>query len=146
MSAPATSAGIAASSATPPRVSHDDLRLLIDGEWLDGAGRTTRPVINPATEAVLGSLPLATPADLDRALDAAQRAWPSWRALAPVQRGRILRRAADLLRSRTEEIARLATLEEGKTLTESRIEVGMAANVFEWYAEEGRRAYGRVLR
>jgi len=126
-------------------VSHDDLRLLIDGEWLDGAGRTTRHVINPATEAVLGSLPLATPADLDRALDAAQRAWPSWRALAPVQRGRILRRAADLLRSRTEEIARLATLEEGKTLTESRIEVGMAANVFEWYAEEGRRAYGRVL-
>ena len=145
MSAPVTSAGIAASSATPPRVSHDDLRLLIDGEWLDGAGRTMRPVINPATEVILGSLPLATPADLDRALDAAQRAWPSWRALAPVQRGRILRRAADLLRSRTEEIARLATLEEGKTLTESRIEVGMAANVFEWYAEEGRRAYGRVL-
>ena len=145
MSAPATPAGIAASSATPPRVSHEDLRLLIDGEWLDGAGRTTRHVINPATEAVLGSLPLATAADLDRALDSAQRAWPAWRALAPVQRGRILRRAADLLRSRTEEIARLATLEEGKTLTESRIEVGMAANVFEWYAEEGRRAYGRVL-
>jgi succinate-semialdehyde dehydrogenase/glutarate-semialdehyde dehydrogenase len=126
-------------------VSHDDLRLLIDGEWLDGTGRTTRSVINPATEAVLGGLPLATPGDLDRALGAAQRAWPSWRALAPVQRGRILRRAADLLRSRTEEIARLATLEEGKTLTESRIEVGMAANIFEWYAEEGRRAYGRVL-
>jgi succinate-semialdehyde dehydrogenase/glutarate-semialdehyde dehydrogenase len=94
-------------------VSHDDLRLLIDGEWLDGAGRTTRPVINPATEVILGSLPLATPADLDRALDAAQRAWPSWRALAPVQRGRILR-ARHLLRSRTG--CPLATL-EGKTLT-----------------------------
>jgi succinate-semialdehyde dehydrogenase/glutarate-semialdehyde dehydrogenase len=145
MSAPATSAGIAASSATPPRVSHDDLRLLIDGEWLDGAGRTTRQVINPATEVVLGSLPLATPADLDRALDAAQRAWPSWRALGARAARPDPAARRDLLRSRTEEIARLATLEEGKTLTESRIEVGMAANVFEWYAEEGRRAYGRVL-
>jgi succinate-semialdehyde dehydrogenase/glutarate-semialdehyde dehydrogenase len=126
-------------------VTHDDLRLLIDGEWLGAAGRATRPVINPATERVLGQLPLASPADLDRALDAAQRAWPIWRAMPPVQRGRILRRASDLLRSRTEEIARLATIEEGKPLAESRIEVGMAANIFEWYAEEGRRAYGRVL-
>ena len=126
-------------------MSHDDLRLLIDGEWLDGAAAAHAARDQPGDRAVLGSLPLATPADLDRALEAAQRAWPTWRALAPVQRGRILRRAADLLRSRTEEIARLATLEEGKTLTESRIEVGMAANIFEWYAEEGRRAYGRVL-
>jgi succinate-semialdehyde dehydrogenase/glutarate-semialdehyde dehydrogenase len=126
-------------------VTHDDLRLLIDGEWLRASGRATRPVINPATEQVLGQLPLASATDLDRALDAAQRAWPAWRAMAPVQRGRILRRASDLLRARTEEIARLATIEEGKPLAESRIEVGMAANIFEWYAEEGRRAYGRVL-
>ena len=119
--------------------------LLIDGEWLKGEGRRTLPVINPATEEVLGQLPLASPADLDRALEAAQRAWPAWRAMAPVQRGRILRRAAEILRSRVEEIARLATTEEGKTLAETRIEVGMSANIFEWYAEEGRRAYGRVL-
>src|SRR4029453_9880633 len=105
----------------------------------------TIPVMNPATEEVLGELPVASAADLDRALEAARRAWPVWRSMAPVQRGRILRRAAEILRSRSEEIARLATLEEGKTLTESRIEVGMAANIFEWYAEEGRRAYGRVL-
>jgi succinate-semialdehyde dehydrogenase/glutarate-semialdehyde dehydrogenase len=144
MSASRTSAA-AAPPASPPRIAHDDLRLLIDGEWLDTTGRPTRPVVNPATEQVLGRLPLATPADLDRALDAAQRAWPVWRSMAPVQRGRILRRASDLLRSRTEEIARLATIEEGKPLAESRIEVGMAANIFEWYAEEGRRAYGRVL-
>ena len=129
----------------PPRIAHDDLRLLIDGEWLKGEGRRTLPVINPATEEVLGQLPLASPADLDCALEAARRAWPTWRAMAPVQRGRILRRAAEILRSRVEEIARLATTEEGKTLAETRIEVGMSANIFEWYAEEGRRAYGRVL-
>jgi succinate-semialdehyde dehydrogenase / glutarate-semialdehyde dehydrogenase len=128
-----------------PQVSHEDLRLLIDGEWLGAAGRRTIPVVNPATEAVLGQLPLATPADLDRALEAAARAWPAWRAMAPVQRGRILRRAAEILRSRTEVTARLATMEEGKPLAETRIEVGMSANIFEWYAEEGRRAYGRVL-
>jgi succinate-semialdehyde dehydrogenase/glutarate-semialdehyde dehydrogenase len=129
----------------PPQISHADLRLLIDGEWLSGQGRATLPVVNPATEEVLGHLPLASMADLDRALEAARRAWPVWRTMAPVQRGKILRKAAEILRSRAEDIARLATTEEGKTLTETRIEVGMSANIFEWYAEEGRRAYGRVL-
>src|SRR4030095_9341083 len=132
-------------AAGPPRISHGDLRLLIDGEWLTAHGRRTMPVVNPATEEVLGELPLASAADLDRALDAARRAWPVWRSMAPVQRARILRRAAEILRSRVEEIARLATLGEGRTLAEPRIEVGMSANIFEWYAEEGRRAYGRVL-
>jgi succinate-semialdehyde dehydrogenase/glutarate-semialdehyde dehydrogenase len=141
---PASEAGPSA-AAGPPRISHADLRLLIDGEWLPAQGRATVPVINPATEEVLGHLPLASAADLDRALEAARRAWQAWRAMPPVQRGRILRRAAEILRSRVEDIARLATLEEGKTLTETRIEVGMSANIFEWYAEEGRRAYGRVL-
>jgi succinate-semialdehyde dehydrogenase/glutarate-semialdehyde dehydrogenase len=82
---------------------------------------------------------------LDNALDAAARAFPVWRALAPLDRGRILKRAADLLRERSEALARIATLEEGKTLAEARFEVGLAANTLEWYAEEGRRAYGRVL-
>jgi len=144
MSAPATETRDRAAQA-PRQIRHDDLRLLIDGEWLAGDGRRTIPVMNPATGESLGDLPLATPADLDRALGAAQRAWPIWRAMAPVQRGRILRRASDLLRERTEELARLATLEEGKPLAETRIEAGMSANIFEWYAEEGRRAYGRVL-
>ena len=121
------------------------LSLFIDGEWLGAEGRKTQPLINPATEEVLGALPHATPADLDRALAAAQRAWSEWRALLPVQRGKILRKAADLMRARAEEIARTATLEMGKTLHETRIEVQMAAEVFDWYAEEGRRAYGRVL-
>jgi succinate-semialdehyde dehydrogenase/glutarate-semialdehyde dehydrogenase len=122
-----------------------DLKLFIGGEWVARGTRATRPVINPATGATLGELPIATSADLDRALDAAQRGFPMWRAKAPHERGRILRRAADLLRERTERIARLATQEEGKTLAETRWEVALSADIFEWYAEEGRRAYGRVL-
>jgi succinate-semialdehyde dehydrogenase/glutarate-semialdehyde dehydrogenase len=126
-------------------MSYPELYLLIDGKRLDHAGRRTMPVVNPATGAILGQLPLANPSDLDMALDAARRSWPVWRALGPQQRGRILRKAADLLRERSEPIARIATMEEGKVLAESRIEVTVAADILEWYAEEGRRAYGRVL-
>ena len=124
---------------------YTDLKLFIGGEWVARGARATRPVINPATGATLGELPLVSNADLDRALEAAQRSFPMWRAKAPHERGRILRRAADLMRERTERIARLATQEEGKTLAETRWEVGLSADIFEWYAEEGRRAYGRVL-
>jgi succinate-semialdehyde dehydrogenase/glutarate-semialdehyde dehydrogenase len=124
---------------------YPELSLLIDGEWIKGGGRKTVPVINPATEEVLGQLPLATKADLDRALAACQRSYPAWRAMAPHLRGRILHKAAELLRERAEQIAQIATMEEGKTIHETRIELGMAAEIFTWYAEEGRRAYGRVL-
>ena len=126
-------------------MEYSDLHLLIDGQRLRGEGRRTLPVINPATEEVLGELPLASASDLDRALEAAQRSWPVWRALRPQQRGRILRKAADLLRERVEPIARLATIEEGKALAEARVELTVSADIMEWYAEEGRRAYGRVL-
>ncbi|MEP7313835.1 MAG: NAD-dependent succinate-semialdehyde dehydrogenase [Pseudomonadota bacterium] len=126
-------------------MSYPELALLIDGEWLKGDGRRTQAVVNPATEAVLGQLPLATAADLDRALAAAERSYPVWRAMAPLQRGKILHRAADLLRERGESIARIATMEEGKTLAETRVELNISAEIFDWYAEEGRRAYGRVL-
>jgi succinate-semialdehyde dehydrogenase/glutarate-semialdehyde dehydrogenase len=119
--------------------------LFIDGEFLGAQGRRTQPIVNPATEEVLGHLPHATPADLDRALAAAQRAWGEWRALLPVQRAKILRKAADLMRSRAEEIARIATTEMGKTIHETRIELQASAEVVDWYADEGRRAYGRVL-
>lgn len=126
-------------------MQYPQLALLIDGQWLSGEGRDTVAVINPATGAVLGQLPLATAADLDRALEAAERAWPVWRAKPPGERGRILHKAAELLRERAPLLAWLATVEEGKTLPEARIEAGMAAEIFTWYAEEGRRAYGRVL-
>jgi succinate-semialdehyde dehydrogenase/glutarate-semialdehyde dehydrogenase len=127
------------------RTGYSELNLFIDGEWISGKGRRCDPVMNPATGAELGELPHATPADLDRALEAAQRSFPLWRGMTPRERGKILKKAAEILRSRSEAIARIATMEEGKVLAETRIEVGMAAEIFEWYAEEGRRAYGRVL-
>jgi len=121
------------------------LQLFIDGEWLSDDGRRTQPVANPATEEVIGELPHASVADLDRALAAAERGFAVWRATPPHERAKVLKRAADLLRERAADVARNATLESGKPIVESRVEVGMAADTLEWYAEEGRRAYGRVL-
>jgi len=131
--------------ATQLASTYADLSLFIGGEWLSAAGRKSSPVINPATEEAIGQVPHASKADLDRALAAAQEGFKTWRAIFPDERGRILKRAADLLRSRKEEIARIATTESGKVIHETRVEVMMSANIFEWYAEEGRRAYGRVL-
>jgi succinate-semialdehyde dehydrogenase/glutarate-semialdehyde dehydrogenase len=121
------------------------LHLLIGGKPRSGGGRATLPVLNPANEEVLGQLPLATKEDLDDALAAAEAAYPKWRALGTNPRAKILRKAAALLRERSEAIARVAVMEQGKSIHQMRIEVEMSANIFEWYAEEGRRAYGRVI-
>ena len=101
--------------------------------------------MNPATGECIGVLPHASKADLDRALDAAEQAYPVWRGMSPQDRGKILKRAADLMHERAEHIARIATIEEGKTIHETRLETHGSADILEWYAEEGRRAYGRVL-
>jgi len=131
--------------ATQLASTYADLALFLGGEWVSAEGRKTSPVINPATEETIGHVPHASKADLDRALAAAQAGFKTWRAIFADERGRIMKRAADLLRERKEEIARIATTESGKVIHETRIEVIMSANILEWYAEEGRRAYGRVL-
>ncbi|MGH9688274.1 MAG: NAD-dependent succinate-semialdehyde dehydrogenase [Candidatus Acidiferrales bacterium] len=131
--------------ATQLAADYAELGLFIGGEWVAAGDRKTSPVINPATEEAIGRVPHATNADLDRALQAAEKGFQTWRAVFPDQRGKIMKKAAELLRSRSEEIARIATTESGKRIAETRIEVQMSANIFEWYAEEGRRAYGRVL-
>ncbi len=122
-----------------------DLALYIDGEWIAGGGRDSEKVINPATEKPLATLTHAGAADLDRALAAAQRGFKQWRATAPYERARIMRKAADLIRERLEPIARILTLEQGKSVAEARIEVAVSADIIEWYAEEGRRSYGRII-
>jgi succinate-semialdehyde dehydrogenase/glutarate-semialdehyde dehydrogenase len=124
---------------------YTDLKLYIDGEWLSAGGRRTQRVINPANGATLGELPLADTADLDRALQAAERGFRLWRRATAEERGRVMKGAAQLIRQRADNIARIATLEEGKTLGEARGEAMMAANLFEFYGEECRRTYGRVL-
>ena len=121
------------------------LALFIDGERLGPGGRSTHTVLNPATSEALGELPLATPADLDCALETAAKGFRIWRAKTADERGNVLAGAARLLRERIEKIATIATMEEGKTLTEAKAEVMMAAGLFDFYAGETKRIYGRVL-
>ncbi|RQR70016.1 NAD-dependent succinate-semialdehyde dehydrogenase [Burkholderia sp. Bp9012] len=126
-------------------ISYDALHLFINGEWIGAGERETAPVINPATQTEIGRVPLATAADLDLALQVAARTFDVWRNTAPVERARILKRGADLMRERADHIATMMTLEEGKPLAESRDEVLRAADYFEWFAEEARRIDGRVV-
>jgi succinate-semialdehyde dehydrogenase/glutarate-semialdehyde dehydrogenase len=124
---------------------YDKLHLYIDGEWLGPEGRKTGNVVNPATGDTIGTLPHASRADLDRALDAAARGFQTWRKVSPNERAKVLRKAGELIRERADRIATLMTLEEGKTLGESKMEVLSSAEIFEWMAEECRRSYGRLV-
>ena len=126
-------------------MSYPTLHMLIDGERVAPGHRRTHDVLNPATAEVLGQLPLADAADLDRALDAAKRGFRIWRDASPQQRATVLSGAARLMLERQEQIARIATLEEGKTLPEARTEVLMVVGLFNFYAGECLRDYGRVL-
>lgn len=119
--------------------------LLIDGQWSAGGHERQADVFNPATGELIAHLGLASRADLDRALDAAQRGFQAWRKVSAYERSKVLRRAADLVRERSDEIAALITLEQGKPLAEAKIEAFGAGDHIDWYAEEGRRAYGRVI-
>ena len=102
---------------------YTDLALFIDGAFLSGEGRDSEPVLNPATGQALAQLPHATIADLDRALASAAAAFPIWRRTSAYDRGRILKRAADLIRERKPAIARIMTLEQGKPVAESDSEI-----------------------
>ena len=122
-----------------------NLELFIDGQWLNGDGRRGEDVINPATEKPLAHLPHATTADLDRALEAAKKGLAVWRATAAYDRAKIMRKAADLVRERHDAISKTLVQEQGKAYPEARAEVLTSADIIEWYAEEGRRAYGRIV-
>jgi succinate-semialdehyde dehydrogenase/glutarate-semialdehyde dehydrogenase len=125
--------------------AYPELHMLLNGERVCGGGRETRLIRNPATDAPIGELPLATPADLDRALAAAQSGFRLWREVPAEQRANVLAGAARLLIERQEALAAIATMEEGKPLGETRTEVMMVANLFNFYAGECQRLYGRAL-
>jgi succinate-semialdehyde dehydrogenase/glutarate-semialdehyde dehydrogenase len=122
-----------------------DLQLFINGAWRSGEGRDERPVYNPATAGTIAGLPVATAADLDEALAAAERGWPVWRAKTPDERAALMHKAAGIIRERVEHIATLLTLEQGKPIAEARGEVLSAAGLFDYFAEQGKRIEGRVL-
>ncbi|MDB5707201.1 MAG: aldehyde dehydrogenase [Sphingomonas bacterium] len=121
------------------------LALFVAGEWIGPDARDTMPVLDPATGEEIARLPLATAADLDRAVDSAAAAFRPWRTTPVMERYAILRRAAALMRHRLEENAALLTREQGKPIAQSRGELNASADFFDWYAEEARRAYGRVI-
>jgi succinate-semialdehyde dehydrogenase len=118
---------------------------LIGGEWCDASNGRTKAVINPATEEAIRDLPYGAAADCQAAIDAARTAFASWSARTPYERGAILKRAADLIRTQAGDLARTTVLESGKPLVQARGEWIVSADLFEWYAEEGKRAYGRVV-
>ncbi len=122
-----------------------DLALFIGGSWRVGEGRDVRPVFDPSTGNAIADVPIATAADLDEALAAADTGFKIWRATDVDTRSAILRKAATLMRERADDIARMLTTEQGKPLVEARGEVAGSATMFDWYAEEAKRAYGRVL-
>ncbi|MBP2838656.1 NAD-dependent succinate-semialdehyde dehydrogenase [Pseudomonas putida] len=124
---------------------YDSLYLFIDGKWFDADGRETATVRNPATEEIIGQVPLATADELDLALEVAQRGFEQWRNTVPAERARVLKRAADIILERAAHIAAQMTLEEGKPIGEAMDEVTRAAEYFEWFAESARRIDGRVV-
>jgi succinate-semialdehyde dehydrogenase/glutarate-semialdehyde dehydrogenase len=124
---------------------YSDVLLFIDGQWTKAAGGRTIPVVNPATGEPIGTVAHADKSDLDRALEAADKGFRTWRKVSAFDRSKVMRKAANLLRERVEAIARLLTLEQGKPLGDSKGETLAGADVIDWFAEEARRAYGRVI-
>lgn len=122
-----------------------DVQLHINGQWRDAEGGRTIPVLNPATEEVIGTVAHASRGDLDAALDAAAKGFKLWAKTSAYDRSKVMRKAADRLRERAGDIARLMTLEQGKPLVEAKMETLAAADIIDWFAEEARRAYGRVI-
>ena len=120
-------------------------KMLINGQWTDAADGATWQVVNPATEAPIADVPYGGAEETTRAIAAAHEALARWQALTAYERGGILRNIADALRTRVDELAPIMTAECGKPIGEAAGEWGACADLFEWFAEEGKRAYGRTI-
>lgn len=122
--------------------SYPELKLYIGGEWKTADGA---PVINPHDESVLGTVPHATRSDLDNALAAAEHGFRVWSRTSPAKRAELIFAATRLMRERVEEMAYAMTLEQGKPIAQSRLEILRGCEIMEWDAQEGRRIYGRII-
>jgi succinate-semialdehyde dehydrogenase/glutarate-semialdehyde dehydrogenase len=140
MNAPAQ-AGLPAFPLKDPKLFRT--QCYVDGQWI-GSGETLA-VRNPATGAVLATVPKLGAEETRRAIDAAERAWPAWRAKTAKERAAVLRKWFDLMMANQEDLAQILTAEQGKPLTESRGEIAYGASFIEWFAEEGKRAYGDII-
>jgi succinate-semialdehyde dehydrogenase/glutarate-semialdehyde dehydrogenase len=120
-------------------------QLLVDGQWRAARAGRTIPIVNPASGDTIGQLAFAEREDLDEALEAAAKGFQTWKRVSAYERSKIMRKAANLLRERIELVATLMTMEQGKTLAEAKAEIHNGADTIDWFAEEGRRTYGRVI-
>ncbi|MEJ5991241.1 NAD-dependent succinate-semialdehyde dehydrogenase [Ramlibacter sp. PS3R-8] len=126
-------------------MTYPNTQLFINGQWQDATDGRTLAVFNPATGKEIGRVAHAGKADLDRALEAAQKGFETWRDMTAADRSKIMRKAAGLMRERAAEIAPMLTQEQGKPLAEAKGEAMAAADIIEWFAEEGFRIYGRIV-
>ena len=123
----------------------DTHQLLINGAWRDGGTGEWLPVLNPATEQPIGRLAVASKSDLDDALAAAKAGFQQWRQISAVERSKLLRQGAAYLRDAADSLATELTRQQGKPLVEAKGELAICADVLDWYAEEARRIYGRLI-
>ena len=123
----------------------EKIEMLINGRWCLGSEGKSQPLLNPATEEVLADVPHASASDLEEAINASAEGFKVWRDTPPIARQVVMESAARLMESRIDEISKTLTLEMGKPLAESKIEMGFVIEVTRWYAEEGKRAYGRIV-
>src|SRR5438876_4563439 len=142
MNAPAQ-AGLPALPLRDPKLFRE--QCYIDGQWVGADAKKTLAVINPANGQALGTVPDLGAAETRRAIQAAERAWPAWRAKTAKERAVILRKWFDMTMASQDDLAQLLTAEQGKPLTESRGEIAYGASFIEWFAEEGKRAYGETI-
>ncbi len=126
-------------------MTYPNTQLFINGQWQDAADGKSLAVFNPATGKEIGRVAHASTADLDRALAAAQKGFEVWRDMPAIERNKIMRKAAGLMRERAGDIAALLTQEQGKPLIEAKGEAMAAADIIEWFADEGLRVYGRIV-
>ena len=126
-------------------MQYETLNHYIDGKWVQPTSGQSQEVMNPAKNTPLATLGYAGRPDLDKAIKAAEKGFATWRKVSAFERSGILRKAANLVRERADEIARVLTLEQGKVLAEAKMEVMSGADVIDWFAEEGKRAYGRII-
>jgi succinate-semialdehyde dehydrogenase/glutarate-semialdehyde dehydrogenase len=126
-------------------IAYPNTQLFIDGAWCAAASGRTLPVMNPATGKQIGTLAHAEKADLDRALAAAEKGFAAWKKISAFERYKIMRKAANLMRERLDLVATLMTMEQGKTVAEAKAEILNGCDTIDWFAEEARRAYGRVI-
>src|SRR5438552_11543506 len=142
MTAPAQ-AGLPALPLRDPKLFRE--QCYIDGQWVGADAKKTLAVINPANGQAVGTVPDLGAAETRRAIQAAERAWPAWRAKTAKERAVILRKWFDLMMASQDDLAQLLTAEQGKPLAESRGEIAYGASFIEWFAEEGKRTYGDTI-